>query len=773
MAPASSSTEIARYKARGFANRMGFGEKCAVLVIDLSNGFTDPSLPLGAPSEETVKHVNHLLDAAHSASVPVYFSTISYESPALTDAGVWQLKMDGLATLRADSPAVAIDGRLHREPHDIVFAKRYASCFFGTDLASRLAAQGIDTLIITGCSTSGCVRATAVDACQSGFKTIVVREAVGDRSLIAHDQSLVDIEAKYGDVISITDALTYLERQAVPTELQDPEAAPGDTMHGSSQAGKAVLVEQVRDVMRRQTSTVAILTARSGEERAGIIVSSVISVSLDPPSVLISVNRTASIYPLLRNSGRFAVNWLSDSHASLVPIFSWKLKGESRFDFGDWEETGGIPTLASARAAFHCRVDADFAYGSHHVFIGKIERVFAGTWPAALLWHEGKAVAAPSIACRSFTPSSPGRPRMQFGIFLPNGSNGYILSKASPTYLPTYDHLLEITKESERFGLDFVISMIKFRGFGGPTGFWDGCLESFTLSAALAAETERIRIFASAGIPSLHPALTARMIATLDSISKGRCGLNVVTGWNRPEYDQMGLWPSATYHNDRYEFAAEYIEIVKELWDHGRTTRKTGSFDLEDCQCYPQPQHPIQVVSAGQSPKGAEFTAQYADYNFVFAPSERLKKMTADLKAKAAKHNRNVGTLACFTLIAAETDEEAEAYTQRIIDEADVTAIENMVASARIDTNQGGSSENLRAALSQSAEAGNMAYMSIPVISGSYETCARKIDAIAAESGIAGMLWSFPDFVKGVRDFGTRIMPQLSCLNRTRQSEPA
>lgn len=362
---------------------------------------------------------------------------------------------------------------------------------------------------------------------------------------------------------------------------------------------------------------------------------------------------------------------------------------------------------------------------------------------------------------------------MQFGIFLPNGSNGYILSKGSPLYLPTYDHLLEITKESERFGLDFVISMIKFRGFGGPTGFWDACLESFTLSAALAANTDRIRIFASAGIPSLHPALTARMVSTLDSVSRGRCGLNIVTGWNRPEYDQMGLWPSDTYHSDRYDYAAEYFEIVKDLWEQGRVTRKTSNFDLQDCTCYPTPQHRIQVVSAGQSPRGAEFTAKYADYNFVFAPKERLKGMTAALKAQAATHKRDVGTLACFTLIAAETDAEAERLTQRIIDEADLTAIENMVSSAKLDTNKGGSSDNLKAALLQSAADGNMAYMSIPVICGSYETCAEKIDAIAAESGISGMLWSFPDFVQGVRDFGSKIMPRLACVKNKKQPETA
>ena len=149
---------------------------------------------------------------AHAAEVPVFFSTISYDGPDLSDAGVWLLKMKGLETLRANTAAVEIDGRLHRAPHDTILAKRYASCFFGTDFASRLCSQGIDTLVIAGCTTSGCVRATAVDACQSGLRTVVVREAVSDRSDGAHRQSLIDIEAKYGDVVSVDDAVDHFAR---------------------------------------------------------------------------------------------------------------------------------------------------------------------------------------------------------------------------------------------------------------------------------------------------------------------------------------------------------------------------------------------------------------------------------------------------------------------------------------------------------------------------------------------------------------------------------
>jgi pyrimidine oxygenase len=353
---------------------------------------------------------------------------------------------------------------------------------------------------------------------------------------------------------------------------------------------------------------------------------------------------------------------------------------------------------------------------------------------------------------------------MQFGIFMPNGSNGYILSEGSPTYVPTFAHNLEIAQEAEKYDFDFLISMIKFKGFGGKTGYWDACLESFTLTAGLAAATKKIRFFASSGIPSLHPALAARMISTLDDLSGGRVGLNIVTGWNKPEYDQMNLWPSEDYHSNRYSYAAEYVDIVRGLWANGSYSQQSEHFKLEDCTCYPMPKNEIPICCAGQSPKGIEFTAQYGDFNFVFAPSNRLKGMTDRANEAAKKFNRKIGTLACFTLIAAPTDEEAWAKTQEIVDKADHDAITNMVASAKQDTNTGGTSDNLKDALKQSAAEGNMAFMSIPVISGSYETCAKAIDDIAEESGITGILWTFPDFVQDIKEFGDHIKPLLKCV---------
>ena len=195
---------------RGFGQRIGFGRRPAVLVIDLINAFTRPDWMLGAKLDDEIVATQLLLTAARTARVPVIFSTVSYAQADLSDAGIWALKQKGVTTLRAGSDGVALDSRLTQQPGDGLLLKKYASCFFGTDLVSRLVSRGVDTLLLAGCTTSGCVRATAVDACQSGFRPMVVRDCVGDRSPAAHRQSLADLDAKYADVVSLEDSLAYL-----------------------------------------------------------------------------------------------------------------------------------------------------------------------------------------------------------------------------------------------------------------------------------------------------------------------------------------------------------------------------------------------------------------------------------------------------------------------------------------------------------------------------------------------------------------------------------
>ena len=200
------------FRERGFGLPIGWGESPALLLIDYMRAFTDPSLPLGSNLDREMAQSVRVLEAAREAAIPIFFTAVWYEEKDLKDAGIWAKKMAGAMTLRAGSPDVALDPRLGRRPDEPIIVKKYASVFFGTDLVSRLNSRRVDTLILTGCTTSGCVRATAVDGVQYGFRPMVVREAVGDRAKPAHDQSLFDLQAKYADVVSVDDTIEYLSR---------------------------------------------------------------------------------------------------------------------------------------------------------------------------------------------------------------------------------------------------------------------------------------------------------------------------------------------------------------------------------------------------------------------------------------------------------------------------------------------------------------------------------------------------------------------------------
>jgi nicotinamidase-related amidase len=201
------------YDRAGFGAAVRRGTRPAVVVVDLTRGFTEPGFPSGADLTEVVTATSTLIDAARARAVPVVFTTIAYTpAEADGDAVTWLDKATGMRALREGSDAVAVDPRLPRGPEDHLITKKGASAFFGTPLASLLTGAHRDTVLICGATTSGCVRATAVDAVQSGFTVLVPRECVGDRAPGPHEANLFDIQAKYGDVIDLAGALNYLFR---------------------------------------------------------------------------------------------------------------------------------------------------------------------------------------------------------------------------------------------------------------------------------------------------------------------------------------------------------------------------------------------------------------------------------------------------------------------------------------------------------------------------------------------------------------------------------
>jgi nicotinamidase-related amidase len=200
-----------KLESRGFAGRSGFGQRPALVVVDFTNAFTDPEHRLGSFVGSEIAQTNKAIALFRARDLPIVFTAIEYDTPEAAAASNWSSKIEGVADLYRGSHATQQDQRLNRHAGEPVVNKLYASAFFGTELDALLRDSGTDTVVIAGCSTSGCVRATAVDACQLGFRVVVCREAVADRSRPAHDQALMDIDMKYGDVLALDEIEDRLE----------------------------------------------------------------------------------------------------------------------------------------------------------------------------------------------------------------------------------------------------------------------------------------------------------------------------------------------------------------------------------------------------------------------------------------------------------------------------------------------------------------------------------------------------------------------------------
>jgi len=200
-------------KLDGFHGRAGFGRRPALIVVDMSVGFTDAESPLFCPLDDVVVAIQRLARETRKAGFPVVYTTVAYGEADKETAAVFIDKVPALLTLEAGSRWVEIDPRLAPQAGEPVVRKLFASAFFGTRLTELLTAERCDGVIVTGASTSGCIRATAVDALQHGYRVVVPREAVGDRNLAAHEANLYDIDAKYGDVLPVADVLVFLASQ--------------------------------------------------------------------------------------------------------------------------------------------------------------------------------------------------------------------------------------------------------------------------------------------------------------------------------------------------------------------------------------------------------------------------------------------------------------------------------------------------------------------------------------------------------------------------------
>ena len=348
---------------------------------------------------------------------------------------------------------------------------------------------------------------------------------------------------------------------------------------------------------------------------------------------------------------------------------------------------------------------------------------------------------------------------MQVGVFVPINNNGWLISENAPQYHPSFDLNKQIAQSAEKYGLDFLLSMIKLRGFGGKTQFWEYGLESFTLMAGLAAVTEKIKIYATCPTLVIPPAFAARMCSTIDSISHGRFGLNLITGWQPPEYTQMGVWPGDEHFRNRYQMLDEYAHILRELWANGVSDFKGDYYRMEDCRVRPQPQGDMKIICAGSSDAGLAFSAKWADYAFCLGKGVNTPtafSFNNDRLAKALEATgRDVQVFVLVMIIAAETDEEAMAKWKSYNDGVDLDAIAWLAeqgAKDKVNTDT-----NVR----QLAAPEGAVNINMGTLVGSYASVARMLDEMALVPNTGGVLLTFDDFVEGVEAFGTRIQPLM------------
>ncbi|NUU61839.1 LLM class flavin-dependent oxidoreductase [Paenibacillus agri] len=344
---------------------------------------------------------------------------------------------------------------------------------------------------------------------------------------------------------------------------------------------------------------------------------------------------------------------------------------------------------------------------------------------------------------------------VDFGIFLPITNGGWIISESEPR--PDGSYLLNRAAAviAEETGFDFIMSMAKWRGYGGTTNHWGTSLESMTMMAGLAEATSRVKVFATVHTLLYHPAVAAKMFATLDQISGGRVGMNVVSGSYAGEFRQMGTWPEHLDHDARYDLAREWMQVVKKLWTEERVNHKGEYFELIDCESNPKPlqQSPRPpIICAGQSEKGIGFTIEEGDACFIGGRDlDELAALSRRAKEMAAERGKTIKTYSMFGVLPANTQEEAEAKLKHFQDGADIEAIKGLLRSYGMDPD---GRENVMQARAKNVFMNEM-------LVGNAEALAAQVRNIIEHTGIDGMMLTFSDYTEDVRYFGENVLPLL------------
>ncbi|SFO52105.1 Flavin-dependent oxidoreductase, luciferase family (includes alkanesulfonate monooxygenase SsuD and methylene tetrahydromethanopterin reductase) [Pseudonocardia ammonioxydans] len=345
---------------------------------------------------------------------------------------------------------------------------------------------------------------------------------------------------------------------------------------------------------------------------------------------------------------------------------------------------------------------------------------------------------------------------LKLGLFGTNCSYGLTMSEAATGYELTWPHTLEIAQKADRIGFEALVPVARWRGFGSTTNYNGTCFETYTWAAGLSQATERITVFATSHVPTVHPIVAAKMATTIDHISGGRFGLNIVMGWFSPEMEMFD--GTQREHDERYAYGQEWMDFVGRLWS------EPGSFDVEstffscqDVEAYPKPvQGPRPVlINAGNSPAGMAFSARNVDVNFAAMTTvEDMADYTKRLRELArTDYDRDVSAMTYGLIVCRDTEAEAHAVYQDILDKGDRDGANNLMKVAGMQM------RSLDAQIAAFQDRFIAGWGGYPII-GTPEQVVDELGRIHA-AGMGGMIMGLLDYSAELDYFDDKIMPLL------------
>ena len=347
--------------------------------------------------------------------------------------------------------------------------------------------------------------------------------------------------------------------------------------------------------------------------------------------------------------------------------------------------------------------------------------------------------------------------KFKLGIFSPNCSSGMAVTKIEERWVNNWENNIELVKQCDEAGLEFMLPIARWIGYGGDTDFHGGVLETLTWAAGLTAHSNNIQVFATVHTAFNHPIVVAKQLATVDQLGGGRIGLNVVAGWNKPEYDAFGVeLPSE--HAVRYEFAQEWFDYVQKLWTEERAFDWDGKyFQGKGVYSNPRPvQSSVPILNAAASKEGREFAMRNA--NFLFTPIftvEHAAETVNDIRQKAAAVNRDVGVLTFCMVVCRPTRKEAEDYLDYYANQnADWDAVDYLMKLQGLHAQS--FSPQALADFRDRFAAGHGSY---PLV-GTPDHIADEIERLAA-TGLSGCTLAFVDYAREFPYFRDEVIPRL------------